>query len=57
MNEPVMPKFPPLREPVLSQEAIDLGFKYAKDPKLAAAFLKRIGIMDENGQLAEPYRL
>lgn len=41
---------------VLPRKAREYMQKLVKDPKLGAAFLKRAGIMDENGQLAEPYR-
>jgi hypothetical protein len=49
-------ELPPEREPFFPKEALVQADRIASDPKLATEFLKEAGILDRNGDLAEPYR-
>jgi hypothetical protein len=44
------------REPILSEKALARMHEIASDPEKALEFLKDAGFLDENGELAEPYR-
>jgi hypothetical protein len=44
------------REPFLSEKACTITREIVSDPRRALEFLKDAGFLDENGDLAEPYR-
>jgi hypothetical protein len=43
--------------PRLTKEQVDALVRKLKDPEDAKAFLIEAGLLDENGDLAKPYRL
>jgi len=42
--------------PRLTKQQVDALLKRLKDPKDARRFLQDAGLIDENGELAKPYR-
>jgi hypothetical protein len=56
MKNSEFPRISSNREPVLPPNAREIGRRYASDPKLAKEFLKRVGMLDQDGKLAAPFR-
>jgi hypothetical protein len=55
MNSPEFEEFLE-RDPVLSEKARAVLHRMEEDPRYGVEVLKRAGILDEDGQLAAPYR-
>jgi hypothetical protein len=57
MGQYKLQELPPEREPLISRRGHAHFQRVISDAKLADEFLKDAGIIDENGELAAPYRI